>query len=92
MHDIRRFFNRVILQVRLGFTPEASGRSIGNSEIVNREHYCPISISTFEEKINTRRFAELLANSDFYANPNSGFVSKSSVSGVKLDFPRRIAL
>jgi integrase len=42
-HDIRRFFNRTILQEELGLTPEYAGRYIGNSKIVNMEHYSPIS-------------------------------------------------
>ncbi len=68
VHDLRRFFNRVILQEKLGFTPEESGRYIGNSEIVNREHYSPISIATFERKINTKRFGELMENHVVYPN------------------------
>jgi integrase len=68
VHDLRRFFNRVILQEKLGFTPEESGRYIGNSEEVNRDHYSPISTETFERKINTKKFGELIGNSSKYPN------------------------
>jgi len=67
VHDLRRFFNRVILQEKLGFTPEESGRYIGNSEDVNREHYSPISIETFERKICQTSFGELI-NENTYLN------------------------
>ena len=60
LHDLRRFFNRVILQEKLGFSPEESGRYIGNTEEVNRDHYSPISIDVFERKINKNNFSELI--------------------------------
>jgi integrase len=60
VHDLRRFFNRVILQEKLGFSPEESGRYIGNSEEVNREHYSPISNEIFEKKINHQSFFDLV--------------------------------
>ena len=62
IHDFRRFFNRVILQEKLGFSPEESGRYIGNSEEVNREHYSPISAEIFERKIKQKRLGDLIGN------------------------------
>jgi integrase len=60
IHDFRRFFNRVILQERLNFSPEEAGRYIGNSRQVNLAHYSPISAETLERKINQRTFNELI--------------------------------
>jgi len=68
IHDLRQFFNRVILQEKLGFTPEESGHFIGNSEGVNREHYSPISIETFDRKISQKSFGDLINGQDAYLN------------------------
>lgn len=62
LHDLRRFFNRVILQERLGFSPEEAGRYIGNSEEVNRQHYSPISAESLERRINGRSFCDLIGD------------------------------
>jgi hypothetical protein len=60
LHDIRRFFNRCILQEKLGFSPLEAGCYIGNSEEVNLKHYSPISPETLDRKINNRSFEELV--------------------------------
>ncbi len=62
LHDLRRFFNRVILQERLGFTPEEAGCYIGNSREVNIEHYSPISADTLSKKIRNRSFSEVVSS------------------------------
>ena len=68
MHDLRRFFNRVILQERLGFTPEEAGKYIGNSKEVNMTHYSPISVELLSRKLGSKSFSEVLVEADQLPN------------------------
>ena len=68
MHDLRIFFNRVILQERLGFTPEEAGKYIGNSKEVNITHYSPISVELLSRKLGDKCFNEVLIEDDQLLN------------------------
>ena len=64
LHDLRRFFNRSVLQERLGFTPEEAGKYIGNSTQVNKDHYSPISFELISKKMAKISFSEVVGNAE----------------------------
>jgi integrase len=67
VHDLRRFFNRVYLQQTCGFQPLESGKYIGNSEEVNRDHYSTIDNEVFE-RMSKFSFTGLINEEVSYLN------------------------
>lgn len=58
--DLRRYFNKRVLQDRLGFSLQEAGWYIGNSKTVNEEHYSPISPDLIAYKLAKRENTSLL--------------------------------
>ncbi len=49
--DLRRYFNKRVLQDRLGFSLHEAGWYIGNSKEVNEKHYSPITAEMLALKL-----------------------------------------
>ena len=59
VHDLRRYFNRKVLQETLRFSPEEAGRYIGNDEKTNDYHYSPIKTEFFEMMMDNPKTQKL---------------------------------
>jgi integrase len=59
LHDLRRYFNRKVLQETLRFSPEEAGRYIGNDEKTNDYHYSPIKTEFFEMMMDNPKTEKL---------------------------------